>query len=109
MRQLDPSIFTFVRPAVILAQLVGLGALASACAPGALDDPKKSETAEPAPKVAKASQAIAGIDSNVTISAASQQVNRYTTLASNAPQSATSIVVGSVAALAVGADALSTG
>jgi hypothetical protein len=95
MRQLDTSIFAFVRPAVVLAKLVGLGALASACAPAVPDEPQESA----APKVAKTTEAIAGTDGVVTVDSASTQVNRYTTLAANVSAAATSITVANAASL----------
>src|SRR5688500_9134503 len=100
------SVWSLVRPAVVLAQLVGMGALASACAPSVPDEPQSSA---PAPKVAKAVESLAGVDSDVTVASANTVVNQYTTLTAAAAATATSIVVGSVDALASGPDALAPG
>lgn len=101
-----------LRRAALLAELVSLAALAAACGSG---DPA------PAPSsgtggdqrsrevVAHTEQAIAGVDGKAVIAAAGTIVNRYTSLAADAAANATSIEVGSVADLAVGADALAVG
>jgi hypothetical protein len=100
------SLFGLVRPASTLAALVGLGVLASACGQAAPPEAIGSGAAEP---VAKSTQALAGVDSNVTVSAAGTIVNQYTSLATAAAANATTITVASVAALSAGADALVAG
>ena len=93
-----------LRHVSLLVSLVSLGALASACAVGV---PEEGPTRGGAGGVAKTKQAIAGIDGKATISAPGTVVNRYTTFTGS--PTTTSIQVGSVAALAVGADALAKG
>lgn len=95
---------SLLRCAAVLAQLVGLGALAVACSAG--DPAGKGDSAA---QLGRARAALAGTDGSVTISAAGTVVNRYTTLGADVAANATSIKLTSVAALAVGADALATG
>jgi hypothetical protein len=97
-----------LRHTSVLLALASLGTLASACATG---EPHTEGGSAPkqAGGVARSQQALAGLDGVATITAAGTVVNRYTALAANAAQSATSIQVASVAALAVGADALAAG
>jgi hypothetical protein len=93
-----------LRRVSLLLSLVSLGALASACAVGG---PDEAPTRGGVGGVAKTKQAIAGTDGKATISVAGTVVNRYTTF--TASPTTTTIQVGSVAALAVGADALAKG
>src|SRR5690606_5543360 len=100
-----------LRRAALLAKLVSLAAFASACGAG---DPTEVGRREPASgrggeSVGQTVQAVAGVDGNVTIEKAGTVVNAYTTLAADVATGATSISVGNVSALALGADALAPG
>jgi hypothetical protein len=101
----------FLRTAAVMAQLVSLGALVTSCSsadPGARDKTTEKTTAA-GEHVGEAREALAGVDNAVTVSTAGTVVNRYTALAASTTVNATSLQVASVAALAVGADALAAG
>jgi|GEM_PF-1191853 len=95
-----------LRCALVLAQLLSMGALSAACSSATPGETPGSVGEEAA---STKTSAIAGTDGNATVNAAGTVVNRYTALAANAAVGATSIQVASVAALAVGADALAVG
>lgn len=110
---LDETKLRPLRTASVLVALISLSALISACASGAPDNEARKGSVDGARSgtggAGKAQQALAGVDGKGSIGKADTIVNQYTTLAANAAAAATSIQVGSVAALAAGADALAAG
>jgi len=85
------------RRVALLARLASLGALALGCNAGRAEPPPAAKSS--AESVGKTTEALAGVDGDVTVGSANTVVNQYTTLKADATAGQTSITVNSVAAL----------
>jgi hypothetical protein len=97
-----------LRRASVLFSVMSFAALSSACSSGESQVPAGSKSGGTG-SVAKAQQAIAGVDGTVTVNAAGVVLNQYTALTANTAAGDTSLQVASVAALTFLGDALAKG